>query len=226
MSYLFKNFSQLDSSYSKKYGGTGLGLAISKKLAEMMGGKIWTESREGKGSIFYFTARFKKAANVSEAKETKPLTLESIPPVSENRNLRTPVKILLAEDNAFNQKFISYFLLKAGYKLNMVFNGKEVLNALERDKFDLILMDVQMPEMDGIETTKAIRKAEQDSADPLSNSSRRIPIIALTAYVMKGDRERLLEAGMDDYIPKPVNMDNLLLVIERALSGQYEIKSL
>ena len=217
---LFKNFSQLNSSYSKKYGGTGLGLAISKKLAEMMGGTVWTESREGKGSIFYFTAEFKPAKISYKAKVTTHIMPESSSPATENPMLKSPLKILLAEDNAFNQKFISYFLLKAGYKLAMVFNGKEVLDALKRDQFDLILMDVQMPEMDGIETTKAIRKAEQDSSD----SSRHIPIIALTAYAMKGDRERLLDAGMDDYIPKPVNMENLLFVIEKALSGAYSCR--
>jgi len=191
---LFHNFNQLDSSYSKKYGGTGLGLAISKKLSEMMGGTIGVQSKENQGSTFYFTAKFRIA---SEKRMTAPEE-------DHGENIQARLNILLAEDNAFNQKIMSYFLAKAGHDAVIVSNGKEVLEALKIQQFDLILMDVQMPEMDGIETTKAIRSAENP-----------IPIIALTAYAMKGDRERFLDAGMDDYLSKPVKLEDLSKAIRR-----------
>jgi len=192
---LFHNFNQLDSSYSKKYGGTGLGLAISKKLSEMMGGTIGVQSKENQGSTLYFTAKFEI---VSEKRMTAPAEY-----IGENLQ-QERLNILLAEDNAFNQKIMSYFLTKAGHDAVIVSNGKEVLDALEMQKFDLILMDVQMPEMDGIETTKAIRSAKNP-----------IPIIALTAYAMKGDRERFLNAGMNDYLSKPVKLEELSKAIRR-----------
>ncbi len=353
MNKLFKSFSQVDTSTSRKYGGTGLGLAISKRLAEMMGGKIGVESEEGKGSTFWFTAVFKKQAEkkdeftdvgmdvrsrrilvvddnttnrlflctllnswgcrYAEARDGKealqlleeayskndpfqialidmqmpgmngeelgkaiksnarfedvlmvmltsmgqrsdPMHLESIgfagyltkpirqsklfdclitilhrsessrrgdvskkretvPKIPAEKQTRN-VRILLAEDNKINQKVAIGILGKRGYQVDAVFNGKEAVEALEKGHYDLVLMDVQMPEMDGLEATKIIRSQKSKVLN------HRIPIIAMTAHAMKGDREKCLEAGMDDYVSKPINPDELFTTIEKQLRGK------
>ncbi len=202
ISRLFQNFEQLDSSYSKIYGGTGLGLAISKQLVEMMGGTIRVSSKIGYGSTFGFTAKFRLAEKMPASSDL-PLMPQK-PSVSD-----TISKILVAEDNKVNQTIISYFLGKGGYEMRFVSDGIEALAALEQEKFDLILMDVQMPEMDGLEATRRIRENKNS-----------IPIIALTAYAMKGDKERFLSAGMNDYLTKPVKMEELLNMIEKFRSSR------
>jgi CheY-like chemotaxis protein/HPt (histidine-containing phosphotransfer) domain-containing protein len=345
MDRLFKSFSQVDASISRKFGGTGLGLAISKKLAEMMGGQIGIESEEGKGSKVWFTAAFEKqprdrriarpvlanirglkvlvandnaanrimlceqlrswgclpeeavdgestllkmrqavdthspfdvvlldagmpdvegtmlgrkikadpklcatalimltsCGNRGDAKEmqeigfaayltkpvkdaqlrdclalavsrknlesrTQPMPIVTRHSISEDRQRR--IRILLTEDNMINQEMALGILEKMGYRADAVTNGKEVLSVIEKFSYDLILMDVQMPEMDGFEATAAIRAKE-------GNGGRHIPIIAMTAHAMKGDRERCLRAGMDDYLTKPIQAQILKEVIGR-----------
>jgi PAS domain S-box-containing protein len=200
MSRLFQSFSQVDSSTTRKYEGTGLGLAISKKLVELMGGIIWVESQVGTGSIFHFEI-MAKATSIKSVKKssTRP---ESAFPEEQNRALR----VLLAEDNIINQKVMLRMLNKLGYFADVAFNGLEVLQALERQPYDVILMDIQMPEMDGFEATRAIRKLWASADQP--------KIIAITAYALEGDREKCLEAGMDDYISKPVKMEELQEVLK------------
>ncbi|OPY51246.1 MAG: hybrid sensory histidine kinase BarA [Methanosaeta sp. PtaU1.Bin060] len=197
---LFQPFSQADASTSRKYGGTGLGLAISKRLVELMGGRIWFESIEGKGSTFHFTIRAKASDDLPKRVATD-LTAQNAP--KKARDLR----ILLAEDNMVNSRMATLMIKKLGYEVDSVANGREVLEALERQPYDLILMDVQMPEMDGLEATREIRRRWP------SNGPR---IVAFTAYAIQGDREKCLEAGMDDYLSKPINLEDLRAALERA----------
>jgi signal transduction histidine kinase/CheY-like chemotaxis protein len=186
---LFEAFTQLDPSYSKRFAGAGLGLAISKKLVELMGGEIMVASEPGKGSTFTFTVRFKEAEH--EGTEPDHLTLSDIPRMA----------VLLAEDNPVNRLFLRRALDKAGHEVTEAENGREVLERLLERDFDMILMDIQMPEMDGVETAKRIRSGNHGKAC--------IPIIALTAYAMKGDREKFLASGMDGYVTKPVDFGEL-----------------
>ncbi|VVB71928.1 Methyl sulfide methyltransferase-associated sensor [uncultured archaeon] len=320
MGKLFKSFSQVDASTSRKYGGTGLGLAISKRLVELMSGRIWALSEPGKGSVFHFqiksyeyngevpdlllkgrkimvlvssedclkglvrharrwgmqiypTVTAKEARELAKirfdaaildmdvpgAKElhedlqksmptitlisqgqrrssrtalTKPVTpsllkttlQETLLPknqntrrVSSTRTKQKDIRILLAEDNQVNQKVALLMLKKLGYKADVAANGKEVLQALERQPYDVILMDVQMPEMDGLEATRAIRR---------SDLKKRPKILAMTAYALEGDKERCLEAGMDGYISKPVQIEELKTVLESLQSDDSAIASL
>lgn len=199
MNELFQSFSQLDTPTTRRYGGTGLGLAISKKLVEMMEGEIWAESQLGKGSIFYFTI---PVETISYDLSAEKKAVSQIANHSEGQNY--DLRILLAEDNIVNQKVMLRMLDKLGYHANLAANGREVLEALEHQPYDIVLMDVQMPEMDGIEAAKKIRE--------------RLPvglpkIIAITAYALPGDREKCIAAGMDDYISKPVKLEKLLEVL-------------
>jgi two-component system sensor histidine kinase/response regulator len=196
---LFQPFSQADASTTRKYGGTGLGLAISKRLVELMKGRIWVESEEGKGSIFHFTIQ--ADATASLAKMVKPnLTQQDEP--KEALDLR----ILLAEDNLVNQRMAILMLKKLGYRADFVANGLEVLQALQHKSYDLILMDIQMPEMDGLEAAREIRRRCSPN-DPR--------IVALTAHAIHGYKEKCLEAGMDDYLCKPINLEELKATLER-----------
>lgn len=194
---LFTSFTQLDDSITKKYQGTGLGLSISRKLVEMMGGAIDFESSPNQGSVFTFIVPLEGVPAADEQ--------EGVP--DENRTGR-PMRVLLAEDNELNRAFVTHFLKRAGHDVTEVSDGQKALDALARSSFDLVLMDVQMPSMDGIEATRAIRASDWPY--------RNIPIIALTAYAMSGDRERFLSAGMDDYVTKPVDIDTLLTVMDKA----------
>jgi len=198
MGRLFQSFSQVDMSTTRKYGGTGLGLAISKRLIEMMGGKIWAESEVGKGSAFHAVIE----ACSAPARRIATRQLSQLP-AGQLSSTEARVRLLLAEDNAVNQKVAMRMLKKLGYSADLVANGLEVLQALERQSYDIILMDVQMPEMDGLEAARAIRRLQRPQPR----------IIAITAYALEGDRERCLEAGMDDYISKPVQMAELAEVL-------------
>ena len=201
--FLFKTFSQLEKGTRRSYGGAGLGLAISKRLVELMQGSIWLEPGSGKGATFAFTIRFPWAEQTEEPRHEAPPRAAEIRPAKQGR------RILLAEDNPINQEFVIHFLEEAGHTVRVADNGREALAALAEEPFDLVLMDVQMPVMDGLEATRRIRGHKEGKYDP------DIPVVALTAYAMKGDRERMLEAGMSDYLPKPVDMGALYELIDR-----------
>jgi signal transduction histidine kinase/CheY-like chemotaxis protein len=204
---IFDAFSQADGSTARKFGGTGLGLTISSRLVELMGGTIWVESALGRGSFFHFTANFREANPPVERLESQPST--SAPITSQTALERVKkLRVLLAEDNAVNQKIASRFLEKEGHHVTLASDGRQALAALDRENFDVVLMDVQMPEMDGFEATAVIRVRERDTG-------KRLPIIAMTAHAMKGDRERCLAAGMDSYITKPIMAPELIEVLEK-----------
>jgi PAS domain S-box-containing protein len=191
---VFNAFTQLDPSYSKKFAGMGLGLAISKSLVEGMGGEISVESTRGKGATFRFHVTC--GIMTEEQESTAPsITLQDLPPMT----------ILIAEDNAVNRLFLRRALVTSGHKVGEAENGRHALRKLKDTHFDLVLMDIQMPEMDGLEAMQRIRSGKHGRAD--------IPIIALTAYAMKGDREKFLENGMDGYVTKPVDFGELARVI-------------
>ncbi|MCF6248001.1 MAG: ATP-binding protein [Desulfobacula sp.] len=208
LSSVFNDFTQLKSSHSMASGGTGLGLTITKQLIHLMGGDIWVHSREGEGSIFHFTLRL-ALAKKDEIIELSKQTLGSTVPVQSY----TPIKILLAEDFEVNRKLLVPFLERYGHTVFTAENGKEVLNLLSCQAVDLVLMDIKMPVMDGIEATREIRKNKTPS---IAN----IPIIALTAHAIKGDREKFIDAGMDEYISKPIQGEELLNILEQFAKGQ------
>ncbi len=203
---LFKPFTQMDSSITRKFGGTGLGLAISKQLAELMHGQIGVDSTEGQGSCFWFTALLEKQANPGAAALSKPGHAETTSPMRANTpRAKTAAQacILLVEDNRTNQLVATSMLRKLGYQVETAENGLEALQALQKNTYDLVLMDCQMPEMDGFTATATIRGPESTALNPS------IPIIAMTAHALQGDRQRCLAAGMDDYLSKPVKSDEL-----------------
>ena len=201
MGRLFQSFSQIDSSTTRKYGGTGLGLAISKKLVEMMKGTIWVESEVGSGTTFHFTIKVEKTLR-------EPINLIKLDSKYDARlhgNLDQQLSILLAEDNLVNQMVTQRMLNKLGYRADIASNGIEVLQALERQSYEVIIMDVLMPEMDGLEATREIRRRWSGNGPK---------IIAMTASVLKGDREMCLAAGMDGYISKPTRLVELKSALE------------
>ncbi len=200
---IFESFNSADSSLSRKYGGTGLGLSICRYLAELMKGKIWVESEEGRGSTFFFTAVFQPG-------DKNHIPAEAAPP--ESKPSDRSLKILLAEDNLLNAKLASAFLAKMGHSSVTAGDGREVLAALSEESFDLILMDVEMPDMDGLEATIRIRKGEA------GEKNRYIPVIAMTAHALTEFREKCEAAGMNDFVSKPVNFSLLAAVIRKNLS--------
>ena len=225
--HLFQPFSQADASMSRKFGGTGLGLAISKELVEIMKGQIGVESAVGKGSIFWFTARLALQSESSESrsaiKDDGSVAIGAAgqarkvsPPLNLSARADQKLRVLLAEDNIVNQEVAQGQLHKLGYRADAVANGTEVLQALQRLRYDVILMDCQMPELDGYETTRRIRRLEQQCIKPF-DYRRPIFIIAMTANAMQGDREECLSAGMNDYLSKPVRDRELKTALERCL---------
>jgi len=205
---VFAGFTQLDGSITRKFGGTGLGLTICREMVRVMGGTIKVESREGKGSRFYFSLPFIiKPQEAKEIASHKPM--EILPKEAEKDK---KIKILLAEDNIINKKLAIALIKKKGWQVTAVENGKEVVEAMIdaqyrlKERFDLVLMDVQMPVMDGIKATKEIRKCKE---------LKDIPIIALTAYALDGDKEKFIAAGMNDYLSKPFNKKAFYSKIEK-----------
>lgn len=201
---IFESFAQVGGPAHLKFGGTGLGLSISRRLVELMGGKLWVESELGKGSSFTFAVMLKsaEAARPESEPTIRAAPRPKVPKVP-------PRKILLAEDNEINKLLAVRLLEKRGHMVTAVENGKEALEALGREHFDLVLMDARMPEMDGEEATRIIRESTPPGVD------KDIPIIALTAYALKGDRERFLAAGMNDYIAKPIDVEELDRVLAK-----------
>jgi signal transduction histidine kinase/ActR/RegA family two-component response regulator len=203
---IFEPFTQADGSTTRSYGGTGLGLTISRKLAEMMGGRIWVESAPGHGATFHFTVVMAEAPAAEE--QRRPLsTRDSVDPST------VALRILVAEDNAVNQLITVRLLEKQGHDVHAVGTGRAAVDAVQRESFDLALMDIQMPEMDGLEATAAIRRQE-------ALTGRRLPIIALTANAMVGDVDRYLEAGMDGYVSKPIERAKLTAEIQRVFAAR------
>jgi CheY-like chemotaxis protein len=200
---LFERFSQVDSSHSRQYGGTGLGLAISKKLVELMGGTIGVESEVDRGTTVWFSVTLSTTAAEDAVALPEQISL------SETQDLRRG-RILLAEDVEINREIARSMLEKAGYEVEVVSDGAEAVEALQHRRHDPVLMDVQMPVMDGIQATQHIRS--------LSGPVCRVPIIAMTADVYAEQIATFRHAGMDDHIGKPFKREELLETIERWLS--------
>jgi signal transduction histidine kinase/CheY-like chemotaxis protein len=201
MTKLFKEFSQTDSATTRKYGGTGLGLKIAKDLSALMGGEIGVDSEEGKGSVFWFTALLGKVVRTDAERLAAEL----------KRGESKALSILLVEDNYISQKVAKTSLDKDGYRnLDIAENGKVAIKLFREKEYQLVLMDIRMPVMDGLESTLKMREIEQQNPD-----RKPTIIVAFTAYAVEGDRERFLKAGMDDYIAKPFQPDELIKVIEK-----------
>jgi signal transduction histidine kinase/ligand-binding sensor domain-containing protein/CheY-like chemotaxis protein len=199
---IFEPFQQADGSTTRKYGGTGLGLTISSQLIELMRGRMWLESEVGSGSTFHVTLTLERTA--VEAAQVVQL------PEAHHASPRSSLRILVAEDNPVNQTVASRLLEKRGHVVTVVGDGRAAVSAYTSATFDVILMDVQMPEMDGFAATAAIRDHERATG-------RHTPIIAMTAHAMRGDEARCIEAGMDTYLSKPIEVDRLLEALERMM---------
>ena len=211
---IFQAFTQADASITRHYGGTGLGLAISNQLATMMGGRLWVESEPGHGSRFYFSV----ALAVDPAPAWDAVSAIQIEAEAKPLRFGPPLRVLVAEDNAVNRELITTVLRKMGHTVEVATNGYQALGALDRHSFDVVFMDVQMPDLDGIKATREIRRLEQERARAdRSAPAPHLPIIALTAHALKGDRENCLAAGMDDYLSKPVRRADLIGAIDRVL---------
>ena len=201
---IFEAFSQADGSMSRRFGGTGLGLTICSRLVRLMGGNIRVQSRLGEGSCF----RFSVPLQVAGPAAAPPAQAPARPEVAAAPCSGGALRVLLAEDNLVNRQLVVRLLEKRGHRVDTATNGREACDAFHRLSYDVILMDVQMPEMTGIEATAAIRQAERGTA-------HHIPIIAMTAHAMKGDRERFLAGGMDGYISKPILLKDLTDALEK-----------
>ncbi len=207
---VFRAFTQADSSTTRRYGGTGLGLTISRSLVAMMGGRLLLNSEEGRGSVFHFTTKVgvRERGVVATAASGAPAAIEG---------QERPLRVLLVEDNPVNQRLAARLLEKSGHTVHVVSSGRDALDALTHDRFDLTILDVQMPDIDGLKIVRIIRERESQRASGLPNG--RMPIIAMTAHAMSGDRGRCLQAGMDGYVSKPIDHAALAREISRVLTA-------
>jgi CheY-like chemotaxis protein/nitrogen-specific signal transduction histidine kinase len=206
---LFNPYQQADPTITRNFGGTGLGLSLVQKLASHMGGEAGVTSRKHEGSTFWFTVLCSAAQNQASTGQASGETGGPAPISARSAN------ILVAEDNHINRMLITTYLEKFGHRFNTANNGIEALKAARQGNFDLILMDIHMPEMDGLEATRAIRK--------LAPPHGETPIIALTANAMKGDREKYIEAGMDEYVSKPINAADLYAKINALVNRRKDV---
>lgn len=202
---IFQAFTQADTSSTRKFGGTGLGLSIANKIVHLMGGDIWVESLLGKGSTFHFTANFELPKEASATTSTSDSSKTAECPVVGK------LRVLLVEDNETNQRIAKKLLSLFGYNVRIANHGQEAIDILSKNQCDLVLMDCQMPVMDGFTATRILREKEK------SGQVNRLPIIAMTAHALAGDRERCLNAGMDDYISKPIAEEVLIETLERVI---------
>jgi CheY-like chemotaxis protein len=214
---IFKAFVQADASMTRRFGGTGLGLAICTRLVQAMGGQLQVNSRVGEGSEFYFQLELAKASAADDSHYATPvftpLDAGSAPADEQTADAtsdltasdRRPLRILLAEDSYMNQVLAIGILEREGHFVTVANDGQEAVEAFQAQPFDLILMDVQMPELDGLQATAMIREIE---------AGGRIPILAMTAHALTGDRERCLAAGMDGYLAKPIRLKDLVQAVQ------------
>ncbi|QQS34812.1 MAG: response regulator [Ignavibacteriales bacterium] len=216
MKDLFKSFSQIEDMFTRKFGGTGLGLVICKEFINMMGGDIHVESKVGSGSRFYFDIKLKlqtpteiTAQRIYRTYSLPVHTAAAKQSKEASRRQRLKHKILLAEDNLINQKIALRMLNEAGYIGDSVTNGEEAIDAVVGGNFSLVLMDVQMPQVDGYQATARIRK--------LPEPKNQIPIVAITAHALPGDKEKCIEAGMNDYLSKPIIAEELIKIVDANL---------
>lgn len=201
---IFNPFCQADGSTTRKYGGTGLGLTISSRLVEMMGGRIWVESKVGHGATFYFTARSGKICVIPSSLSQSMPDMEITADLDEQaKNRLGPLKILIAEDNLASLKLLTRVLERWGHTMTSATDGRKALELFDKYTFDVVLLDLQMPDVDGFEVTTAIREREK-------HIGRRVPILAVTAHALAGTREKCLGAGMDSFLTKPIEPRKLL----------------
>jgi CheY-like chemotaxis protein len=209
---IFRAFEQEDTSTTRKYGGTGLGLTIAARLVALMGGEITVESRPGQGSTFAFTARFKAQP---DADPSSPVSRQ--PAVEPEREPApaavTPLNVLVAEDNEFNAQLIEHLLVRRGHRAVLAADGREALAHVEKSAFDLLILDIHMPELDGFEVVETIRSRER-------GTGQHLPVVALTARSRSEDRDQCLAAGMDEFLTKPFRPDDLWAVIDRLMGSR------